>query len=123
MVQIRYATAEDDAEDAPPGERCIWPGCRRRRAPGRAGGSGRQKEYCEKADRPAGGTGPGGGPVHNARNRWAARERTLRGGGARAQGALPGGPPVAGVVLGAGAPAGAVGRGEVGLLAVLLLPS
>lgn len=77
MAQIRYATAEDDAEEVPPGERCAWPGCTRRRARGRAGGSGRQKEYCEKADRP--GTGRGGGPEHNARNRWAARERALRG--------------------------------------------
>ncbi len=79
MTRIRYATAEDDAEDVPPEERCIWPGCTRRRAPGRAGGSGRQKEYCEKADRPGThGTGRGGGPEHNARSRWAARERALR---------------------------------------------
>jgi hypothetical protein len=84
MAQLRYATAEDDAEEVPPGERCAWPGCTRRRAPGRAGGSGRQKEYCEKADRP--GTGRGGGPEHNARNRWAARERALRGTAAPAAG-------------------------------------
>jgi hypothetical protein len=48
-------------------DRCIWPGCRRPRAPGRAAGSGRQKEYCLQADPPE----QGGGPVHNARNRWA----------------------------------------------------
>ncbi|MGH3294008.1 MAG: hypothetical protein ACRDP7_19590, partial [Trebonia sp.] len=54
-------------------DRCIWPGCRRPRAPVRAAGSGRQKEYCLQADPPE----QGGGPVHNARNRWAA----LRGGG------------------------------------------
>ena len=50
------------------GDRCIWPGCTRTRAPGRASGSGRQKEYCLQADPPE----RGGGPVHNARNRWAA---------------------------------------------------
>src|SRR6185437_2185246 len=49
-------------------DRCIWPGCTRTRAPGRALGSGRQKEYCLQADPPE----RGGGPVHNARNRWAA---------------------------------------------------
>src|SRR6202012_5412307 len=54
-------------------ERCIWPGCTRSRAPGRTSGSGRQKEYCLQADPPE----RGGGPVHNARNRWAA----LRSGG------------------------------------------
>jgi len=52
----------------PVGQRCVWPGCTRRRAAGRATGSGRQKEYCLQAD-PA---EAGGGPVHNARNRWAA---------------------------------------------------
>jgi hypothetical protein len=52
---------------------CIWPGCRRARAPGRTAGSGRQKEYCLQANPPE----QGGGPVHNARNRWAA----LRNGG------------------------------------------
>jgi hypothetical protein len=67
VSELEYATAEDDAEEVPDDERCVWPGCRRRRAPGRPGGSGRQKEYCLKADRP----GNGGGPVHNARNRWA----------------------------------------------------
>ncbi|HEX6450126.1 MAG TPA: hypothetical protein VF060_11765 [Trebonia sp.] len=67
MSEIEYATAEDDAEEVPDDQRCVWPGCRRRRAPGRPGGSGRQKEYCLKADRPEN----GGGPVHNARNRWA----------------------------------------------------
>ena len=68
MAEIVYATVEDDAETVPPELRCIWPGCRRRRAPGRAARSGRQKEYCLKADRQEAG---GGGPVHNARNRWA----------------------------------------------------
>jgi DNA repair exonuclease SbcCD ATPase subunit len=66
VAEIVYATIEDDAEIVPPEMRCIWPGCTRRRAPERAAGSGRQKEYCLKADRP----GSGGGPVHNARNRW-----------------------------------------------------
>ena len=66
-----YATIEDDAEDVPAEERCIWPGCTRRRVPGRAMGSGRQKEYCLKADRQE----TGGGPVHNARNRWARQRR------------------------------------------------
>lgn len=60
------------ADPAP--ERCIWPGCTRPRAAGRVSGSGRQKEYCLQADPPE----QGGGPVHNARNRWAA----LRSGGA-----------------------------------------
>jgi colicin import membrane protein len=69
MAEIVYATIEDDTETVPPDLRCIWPGCTRRRAPERAGGSGRQKEYCLKADRPEN----GGGPVHNARNRWAWR--------------------------------------------------
>jgi hypothetical protein len=59
-------------------DRCIWPGCTRPRAPGRAAGSGRQKEYCLQADPPE----QGGGPVHNARNRWAA----LRGGNGRGGG-------------------------------------
>jgi len=67
-------------------DRCIWPGCTRPRAAGRAAGSGRQKEYCLQADPPE----RGGGPVHNARNRWAA----LRNGGkARGDGrdvAVPG---------------------------------
>ena len=61
-------------------ERCIWPACRRPRAPVRAAGSGRQKEYCLQADPPE----QGGGPVHNARNRWAALRsggRTRRDGG------------------------------------------
>jgi hypothetical protein len=52
----------------PVGQRCVWPGCTRRRAAGRTAGSGRQKEYCLQADPPE----AGGGPVHNARNRWAA---------------------------------------------------
>jgi len=60
------------AKDAPgaghAAERCIWPGCTRPRAPGRVSGSGRQKEYCLQADPPE----QGSGPVHNARNRWAA---------------------------------------------------
>ncbi|HWG00372.1 MAG TPA: hypothetical protein VG164_00810 [Trebonia sp.] len=71
MPDADYATLEDDTEDVPPDEQCIWPGCTRRRAPGRAAGSGRQKEYCLRADRPE----TGGGPVHNARNRWAWRRR------------------------------------------------
>ncbi|HEX8007474.1 MAG TPA: hypothetical protein VF482_13725 [Trebonia sp.] len=71
MADIAYATIEDDAESAPVDQQCIWLGCTRRRAPGRASGSGRQKEYCLKANRPEN----GGGPVHNARNRWAQRER------------------------------------------------
>ena len=69
MAEIVYATVADDAETVPAELRCIWPGCTRRRAPGRAAGSGRQREYCLKADRPD----AGGGPVHNARNRWAWR--------------------------------------------------
>jgi hypothetical protein len=55
------------AEAVPAEQRCVWPGCTRRRAAGRATGSGRQKEYCLQADPPE----AGGGPVHNARNRWA----------------------------------------------------
>src|SRR5277367_482356 len=56
------------AQPAVPAElRCVWPGCTRQRAAGRATGSGRQKEYCLQADPPE----SGGGPVHNARNRWA----------------------------------------------------
>ena len=56
------------AQQAVPAEqRCVWPGCTRRRAAGRATGSGRQKEYCLQADPPE----SGGSPVHNARNRWA----------------------------------------------------
>jgi ParB family chromosome partitioning protein len=58
--------------------RCAWPGCTRERAAGRPAGSGRQKEYCLQADPPE----MGGGPVHNARNRWAslrsAASRTAR---------------------------------------------
>ena len=69
MAEIVYATMADDAETVPAELRCIWPGCRRRRAPGRAAGSGRQREYCLKADRQE----AGGGPVHNARNCWAWR--------------------------------------------------
>jgi hypothetical protein len=72
VTEIVYATLADDAETVPPELRCIWPGCTRRRAPGRTAGSGRQKEYCLKADRPE----KGGGPVHNARNRWAQRRVT-----------------------------------------------
>jgi len=64
------------AGGVPTGQRCVWPGCARRRAAGRAAGSGRQKEYCLQADPPE----AGGGPVHNARNRWAA----LRGVASRA---------------------------------------
>jgi hypothetical protein len=59
----------DTAQQAVPAEhRCVWPGCTRPRAAGRATGSGRQKEYCLQADPPE----AGGSPVHNARNRWAA---------------------------------------------------
>ena len=68
------AAAEDAGDAGLAAERCIWPGCTRSRAPGRVSGSGRQKEYCLQADPPE----QGGGPVHNARNRWAA----LRSGGA-----------------------------------------
>jgi hypothetical protein len=71
VSDTEFATIEDDAEDVPADERCIWPGCVRRRAPGRPTGSGRQREYCLKADRPE----AGGGPVHNARNRWAWQRR------------------------------------------------
>ncbi|HEY0935652.1 MAG TPA: hypothetical protein VGD91_18130, partial [Trebonia sp.] len=59
-------------------DRCIWPGCTRPRAAGRVTGSGRQKEYCLQADPPE----YGGGPVHNARNRWV----VLRGAPARRAG-------------------------------------
>ena len=45
MAEIVYATVADDAETVPAELRCIWPGCTRRRAPGRAAGSGRQREY------------------------------------------------------------------------------
>lgn len=62
--------------------RCVWPGCTRQRAAGRAAGSGRQKEYCLQADPPE----SGGGPVHNARNRWA----SLRGAAMRATRNPPG---------------------------------
>jgi hypothetical protein len=80
VTRIRYATADDDAQEVPQEQRCIWPGCTRRRAAGRASGSGRQPEYCEKADRPEAGGGPGavGGYEHNARNRWALRNQELR---------------------------------------------
>jgi len=70
------ATDSAAARPVPLEQRCVWPGCTRRRAPGRASGSGRQKEYCLLANSP----GDGGGPVHNARNRWAA----LRGADQRA---------------------------------------
>src|SRR5215470_1135598 len=96
MARVRYATTEDDAEAVPPDQRCIWPGCTRRRAAGRASGSGRQKEYCEKADRPEAGGGPGasGGYEHNARNRWALRNQELRDKGLReGRQAGPGEPP------------------------------
>jgi len=74
MARIRYAAPEDDAQAVPADQRCIWPGCNRHRAPGRSSGSGRQPEYCEKANRPE----DGGGPEHTARNRWALREREQR---------------------------------------------
>jgi hypothetical protein len=80
VIPIRYATAADDADDVPEEQRCIWPGCTRRRAAGRASGSGRQREYCETADRPqaSGGSGASGAHEHNARNRWAIRNQELR---------------------------------------------
>src|ERR1700733_8228582 len=74
MNDMAHAAAEDDdtgtqaSQTAGPAPlRCVWPGCTRQRATGRATGSGRQKEYCLQADPPE----SGGGPVHNARNRWA----------------------------------------------------
>src|ERR1700741_1014603 len=67
------ATADTPRDTVPAAARCIWPGCTRSRARGWVSGSGRQKEYCLQADPPE----DGGGPVHNARNRWAA----LRSGG------------------------------------------
>lgn len=80
----RGSAAEGGRDQVPAAERCIWPGCTRPRAPGRASGSGRQKEYCLQADPPE----RGGGPAHNARNRWAA----LRAGAPPSGGAaLPGG--------------------------------
>jgi hypothetical protein len=69
VIELPFVSSAVIAEE----DRCIWPGCTRPRAPGRAAGSGRQKEYCLRADPPE----QGGGPVHNARNRWAA----LRNGG------------------------------------------
>ena len=62
------SSMSDDAAAVPAGQRCVWPGCTRRRAAGRSAGSGRQKEYCLQAELAE----AGGGPVHNARNRWAA---------------------------------------------------
>ena len=77
--------AADGPRDAVPGaDRCIWPGCTRPRAPGRVSGSGRQKEYCLQADPPE----DGGGPVHNARNRWAALRSGNEDAGSR-QGSAP----------------------------------
>ena len=66
----------DTARPTVPAEqRCAWPGCTRRRAAERTTGSGRQKEYCLQADPPE----SGGGPVHNARNRWSSlRSAALR---------------------------------------------
>ena len=66
----------DTARPSVPAEqRCAWPGCTRRRAAERTTGSGRQKEYCLQADPPE----SGGGPVHNARNRWSSlRSAALR---------------------------------------------
>jgi len=94
MGNVAAADRVDDGDGAAAGgaaasgavpaeQRCIWPGCTRRRAAGRAAGSGRQKEYCLQADPPE----AGGGPVHNARNRWAA----LRGAASRAPRELAGG--------------------------------
>src|ERR1700722_13063943 len=59
--------SETARQTVPVEQRCSWPGCTRRRAAERTTGSGRQKEYCLQADPPE----AGGGPVHNARNRWA----------------------------------------------------
>jgi colicin import membrane protein len=89
------ATDGAAASPVPLEQRCVWPGCTRRRAPGRASGSGRQKEYCLLASSPA----DGGGPVHNARNRWAALrgadQRTVTGDGLadvdHAEGVMDGG--------------------------------
>src|ERR1700691_3342095 len=66
----------DTARPTVPAEqRCAWPGCTRRRTAERVTGSGRQKEYCLQADPPE----SGGGPVHNARNRWSSlRSAALR---------------------------------------------
>jgi hypothetical protein len=63
----KFVGMSERAEAAAAEQRCAWPGCTRTRAAGRATGSGRQKEYCLQADPPE----AGGGPVHNARNRWA----------------------------------------------------
>ena len=72
----RFERMSDTARATVPAEqRCAWPGCTRRRAAERTTGSGRQKEYCLQADPPE----AGGGPVHNARNRWASlRSAALR---------------------------------------------
>jgi hypothetical protein len=68
MSDTARATVPDE-------QRCAWPGCTRRRAAERTTGSGRQKEYCLQADPPE----SGGGPVHNARNRWSSlRSAALR---------------------------------------------
>jgi hypothetical protein len=77
-----HAGAQPSPGVVPARQRCVWPGCTRQRATGRAAGSGRQKEYCLQADPPE----AGGGPVHNARNRWAA----LRGAAHRAAQELAG---------------------------------
>jgi len=98
------AEATDGGRPVPAEQRCVWPGCTRPRARGRASGSGRQKEYCLRADPPE----QGGGPVHNARNRWAA----LRGADLRARsGDEPGATDAAGATGGAagGRPARPVG--------------
>jgi hypothetical protein len=72
----RFERMSDTSRPTVPAEqRCAWPGCTRRRAAERTTGSGRQKEYCLQADPPE----SGGGPVHNARNRWSSlRSASLR---------------------------------------------
>lgn len=79
VTDTEHAATGGGAEDVPADGRCIWPGCTRRRAPNRTAGSGRQKEYCLKADPPE----SGGGPVHSARNRWAWQRREAAGDAAR----------------------------------------
>jgi hypothetical protein len=102
----------------PDEQRCVWPGCTRPRAAGRATGSGRQKEYCLQADPPE----AGGSPVHNARNRWVAlrgaanRAAQRPADGAeddRAEGAQGTGPDTAGSAdASAGRPRTATGGGQ-----------
>src|ERR1700735_5678464 len=77
MSDAARATVPDE-------QRCAWPGCTRRRAAEGTAGVGRQKEYCLQADPPE----AGGGPVHNARNRWSSlRSAALRAAQREADGA------------------------------------